>query len=311
MKFRAIAAGVALAIAAVSFAWAQEGRTAAPPRAPVKRIVMTWVPPYAIAASQTQLTSLFGGFGPANALTHLALQFWKPTAAGGLTRVTPSSGTITDAKVTEFVTWGHSNGVKVLLTVFNGDGGWDWAAAKNAFATHRGTFTKALVKEMQRLNLDGIDVDFEGPEMTPTTDDQTTYVAFVAALTKAVHKDGKVVNVNSFSYIWNAPNQSWWADLFPHVDSLNSMGYESIGINGPTWQAYAAQRAAAGKNVAKLILGVPSYESVWLGDDAVTQIQWFVGKKQKLGVGIWDAQNSVTPWQTAPIWSRLKQIRDQ
>src|SRR6058998_3241089 len=44
-----------------------------------KRPVMTWVPPYAVSQCKARLTESFGGRGMKDALTHLGLQFWKPT----------------------------------------------------------------------------------------------------------------------------------------------------------------------------------------------------------------------------------------
>lgn len=277
-----------------------------------ERIVMTWVPPYGIAASEAQLDALYGGAGPGNALTHLGLQFWLPTTAGDLVR-DDSSGVISDAKVAEFVDWGHAHGIKVLLTVYNADPDWNWALAKGAFGDHRVKFVNALVAEMERLGLDGIDVDLEGPEMDPTADDKAKYIAFIRTLRNKVRAKGKFLTLDSFPYIWNAPNQTWWPELFPHVDALTSMGYTELGVHAPDWQAYSAQRAAAGpaRNIAKLIIGVPSYESVWLGDAAVTHLQWFVPARRKVGIGIWDAQNQAAAWKTRAVWSRLRQIREQ
>ena len=277
-----------------------------------ERIVMTWVPAYGIAASEAQLDALYGGAGPGNALTRLGLQFWLPTAAGGLAR-DDSSGAITNAKIQDFVDWGHAHGIKVLLTVYNANPQWNWALAKGAFGDHKVKFVNELIAEMEALGLDGIDVDLEGPEFDPTPDDKAKYIAFIRTLRNKVHAKGKFLKLDSFPYIWNAPNQTWWPDLFPLVDALTSMGYADLGVNGPTWQAYDAQRAAVGPQrfIAKLIIGVPSYESVWQGDAATTQLQWFVPARRKVGVGIWDAQNEAAAWKTKPVWSRLKQIRDQ
>jgi len=129
------------------------------------RMVVTWVPPYSLLVTRQRLRALYGGSGPRNAIPHLALQFWVPSADGGLARAS-SAGTISDATVREYVTWAHANGIRVLLCVYNADGAdWDWALAKNAFATNRSKFVAELVAEMQAFKLDGIDVDLEGPEL--------------------------------------------------------------------------------------------------------------------------------------------------
>jgi hypothetical protein len=130
-------------------------------QAPLPRMVMTWVPPYDITTSAVRLRGFYTDSGPRNALTHLGLQFWTPSATGGLRRVT-RYGPITNARIQQFVDWGHANGIKVLLCVFNGEDGWDWNLAKNAFITNREKFITALVTQMQARGLDGIDVDLEG-----------------------------------------------------------------------------------------------------------------------------------------------------
>ena len=56
-----------------------------------------------------------------------------------------------------------TNNVQVLLCVYNGfKDGWNRDLAKSAFDTHRKQFIAALVSETVRLQLDGVDIDFEG-----------------------------------------------------------------------------------------------------------------------------------------------------
>ena len=58
---------------------------------------------------------------------------------------------------------GRTHNVRLLLCVYNGyKDGWNWELAKNAFVTHRKQFIAALVSETVRLQLDGVDIDFEG-----------------------------------------------------------------------------------------------------------------------------------------------------
>jgi GH18 family chitinase len=247
-----------------------------------------------------------------NGITHLGLQLWVPSADGGLER-SSHYGAISDASIKQFVRWGHSKGIKVMLTVYNGDNGWDWNLATNAFDTNKAKFVKALVAEMKHMGLDGIDVDLEGPGVD-AADHQTAYINFIKALRKALRADGKVLTVDSFHYIWNAPNQTWWPQLFPLVDGITSMGYDDLGVHGTGYQAYDFQKMTAGRWVHKLMIGTPSYSANWLGDDAQTQVNWFL-HAGTVGMGIWDAQMGVqvgvTAWQTPGIWKVLKKIRAQ
>jgi hypothetical protein len=45
---------------------------------------MTGLPPYAFEKCRKRLDENVDGFGPKDALTHLALQFWQPTRDGGV-----------------------------------------------------------------------------------------------------------------------------------------------------------------------------------------------------------------------------------
>ena len=48
---------------------------------------MTWVPPYATSKCLDRLNESFGGMGMKNGLTHLGIQFWRPSEKGKIKRV--------------------------------------------------------------------------------------------------------------------------------------------------------------------------------------------------------------------------------
>lgn len=307
MKLKAFA-GLGLALALCLLLSAQ--RHAAAAEATASRMVKTWVAPYAIDASYARLTERYDGIGPADGLTHLGLQFWVPSEDGGLER-SSRYGKITNRQIATFRRWGRANGVKIMLTVYNGEWGWDWALAKKAFGDNRAKFANALVDEMQARNLDGIDIDLEGPGLDATADEKAQYVAFIKTLRNRLRPLGKELVLDSFSYVWNAPNTTWWPDLLPLVDGLVSMGYQEIGRGADDWRSYAWQRKAAGKHARKLLLGMPSDLDYWLGKTAAQQIAWVVPAKRKVGIAIWDAQNPAAAWRTRTVWKKLKTIREQ
>jgi hypothetical protein len=270
---------------------------------PYARPVTTWVAPYAVKKSKIQLDQIPG---VRDALTHLALQFWVPTKSGGVELVKKQEATAT--AVAELRDWGHAGGVRVVLCVYNADGGkWDWPLARATFADHRDVFVKNLLAEVDRLGLDGVDVDLEGNGSFEA--DKTPFVAFVTSLSKQLHDRGKHLSVDTFSYEWNAPNQKWWPDLLPLVDGLTTMGYESIGATAGEWRGYAAQRDAAGKFAAKLQIGMPSSKDAWRGNTAIDHLAW-VQKDGKTGVAIWDGQIRNDAWIKPEVWLTLKSIRD-
>jgi hypothetical protein len=272
---------------------------------PSPRMVMTWVPPYGIDKCRTRLHEDVGGLGPKDALTHLALQFWIPTRAGRVEKTT-RYGEIGDAVVIEFRDWAHQHGIRAMLCVYNSVESWDWTLAQAGFAEHREEFVRALVAEMERLGLDGIDIDLEGSGDFESS--KESYLAFIRDLAPRVHGLKKQLTVDSFAYKWNAPNQTWWADLFPQVDGVNSVGYERIGANATEWRAYAAQKAAAGDNASKLLIGLPGSKADWLGNTAAEHMDW-ITKDSSVGVAIWDARFTAPYWQTPDAWKSLAKMR--
>ena len=133
------------------------------PNRPAKtnRFVMTWVPPYAVEKCAVRLQETYDGIGMKDALTHLGLQFWVPTTDGGIARTGKPDQT-GDAAIARLRVWGRTNGVRVLLCVYNGGKSWDWSLARAGFAEHPEKFSDALLAEVNRLQLDGVDLDFEG-----------------------------------------------------------------------------------------------------------------------------------------------------
>ncbi len=270
-----------------------------------RRLVMTWVPPYAVAKCKARLQESYNGVGMKDALTHLGLQFWVPTPEGGLIRTGRTNET-SDTAIAELRDWGRAHGVSVLLCVHNGVRSWDWSLARAAFSDHPDKFIDALLAEVNRLQLDGVDIDFEG---NGTQDaDKDAFVAFISRLARRLHAEGRHLTVDTFAYKWNAPNQSRWPDLLPHVDGLTTMGYAETGSKASGWQSYAFQKAAAGKHSGKLMIGLPSHESEWLGNELKEHLQW-LKTSGEVGVAIWDAQLRSSAWRQPAVWRALGEIR--
>ena len=271
---------------------------------PTSRIVMTWIPPYDIDKCRARLRQDVDGLGPKDALTHLGLQFWIPTRAGGVEKAPHYQ--ISDATITDIRDWAHQHHIRVMLCIYNYVDSWDWSLAQTAFAEHREEFARALVAEMERLGLDGIDIDLEGNGDFKSS--KEPFLAFIRELSTRVHALHKHLTVDSFCDKWNAPNQSWWADLFPLVEAVNSMGYEYTGAHASEWRAYAAQKAAAGENASKLLIGVSGAKPNWLGNTTAEHMDWIL-KDDKVGISVWDARFSAPYWQTPECWKALKQMR--
>ncbi|MBT7651410.1 MAG: hypothetical protein HN553_10580 [Opitutae bacterium] len=267
---------------------------------------MTWVPSYATEICRDRLDESFGEVGLKNGLTHMGLQFWRPTEEGRIGLVDDFKP-IYDSTIINFRKWGQTHGIKVLLCIYNGTrDGWNWNLAKNAFETHRKQFIKTLVSETVRLNLDGVDIDFEGKGKLDG--DTEVFVSFIKELSSALKAKGKELTVDSFAYKWNAPNQGWWKLLLPYVDALHVMGYSETGSKSTSWRSYDFLKAAAGKYSSKLLIGVPSHASNWEKASVQEHLEWIV-TDPSVGLAIWDAQLKDSKWRTQEIWQTISRIR--
>lgn len=293
------------------------------------REVMSWVPPYAIEECKAALQSDFGGVSPGDALTRIGLQFWVPTATGGVVKTT-DYGLIPDSDVSWFRDWGHARGVEVLLCVFNAEGGtWDWGLAVSAFGSNTSTFVSNLVLTVESFGLDGVDVDLEG-QVAPTLADRSAFKLFLELLSTELKARGKVLTVDSFhSPIFNAPNMSWWEDWAGIVDHVHTMGYDDLyeGSTQTLWsldeqlfryswqQAYGVEEA--GLRPEQVAMGLPGWTATWgfggRGPDVLSHIhECIYDCAVPASVCIWDLQltgtSGATNWRSAVVWETLAQL---
>lgn len=284
-----------------------------PKSQPTQRAVMTWVAPYAVDKSKARLGESFDGVGMKDALTDLGLQFWQPSSDGKSVERVQRGGDTSDAAVAELRDWGRAHGVRVLLCVYNYNTtteSWDWPWARAAFAEHPQEFASSLIAEVERLQLDGIDLDLEG--QGSLDGDKEAYLRFVRDLSARLRARNKRLTIDTFAYVWHAPNQSWWRDLFPLVDGINSMGYEEIGAGAgagnEAWRSFSAQEVASGSDVGKLMLGMPGYKDEWQGKPALAQLRW-LRDHGRAGLSVWDSQLDGSTWRTREAWQTVREIR--
>lgn len=294
--------------------------------------VVGWVPPYAMDKAMEGLNAT-PGVGAS--LTRLGLQFWNPTADGKGVVLAPIDNTgkpVTPADVKRFRDWARERNIPVLLTVYNNSqviGKWDWALARNAFINQRAAFTQALVAEMDKYQLDGIDLDLEGEGSFEA--DREPYAHFVRELSKQLKARGKLLTIDSFhSPCANAPNMAWWPDWKGQVDAIHSMGYADL-YEGSTetftppgqkaceggahifkysWQLQHGLKAGYAKD--QIVLGLPTWVDTWgqggLGSDAASHIR----EVRALGAGIalWDMQLDSPGWRREATWNEVRKLRE-
>ena len=295
--------------------------------------IIGWVPPYGIDASTTALNT-----NPkiGQSLTRIGLQFWNPGADGRSVVFAPidQTGKQVDAQsVIQLRDWAKARKIQVLLTVYNNSqviGKWDWPLAKRAFKDNRTAFITALVAEMERYKLDGIDLDLEGEGNFD--EDHVAYAAFVKALSKVVHAKGKILTIDSFhSPCANAPNMRWWADWKGQIEEIHSMGYQDLyeastdtfTPNGQaiceggahifkySWQLQYAMKAGFRKN--QILMGMPTWLDKWGKKDEETDPVSHVREIQALGVGfaLWDLQLPSPAWRSDATWDAIRVTRDK
>ena len=100
-----------------------------------------------------------------NGLTHLGLQFWRPSEKGKL-KIVDDFKPIDESTIINFRKWGKTHNVRVLLASIMDTKKVELGLAKNAFHMHRKQFIQTLVSETIRLQLDGVDIDFEERHQT-------------------------------------------------------------------------------------------------------------------------------------------------
>lgn len=277
--------------------------------------VMSWVPPYSIAQAQAAAQADFGTCDATDGLTRVGLQFWTPNADGSIKYANHEWYTPTDSDVVWWKNWCDTNGIECLLTIYNNTGSWDWDLARSAFASNRTVFVTALISEMDRLNLDGIDLDLEG--IGNLDADRSAFDQFVHDLWIELDARGKILTIDSFHYIWNAPNQNWWSDWIGEVDKIHSMGYEDLYESGTSYQPYSFQQGAgyaAGYPGDAVLMGMPSYVASWgsssgRGTTAQAHVQEVrYDLAETTGIAIWDLQ--LSQWQNSALWCEIKGLKE-
>lgn len=289
------------------------------------REVLSWVPPYDVARGLRNLETNLGTHSPQNVLTHLALQFWRPTPSGALVY---ESG-VGDGDVADFRALTDQYGILLMLTVYNNNQqnpGWDWSLARQAFDDARSEFVTALVDEVVRLGLDGVDVDLEG--LNGHEEDREAFGVFIRELGAELHALDKQLTVDSFhSPCFNAPNMAWWEDWVGYVDHVHSMGYSQMyEANEQTFDDCPADPSAANEPFFKysyhraygreagfsdrvVSVGLPASNS-WGGSDLESHLRDILELDDPASICIWDFSLSGSAWRQTDTWALVREIRD-
>lgn len=269
--------------------------------------VISWIPPYAVDQAVTKLKEpkVLDG------LSHIALQFWVPSGTSVVKGKYEAEGQFNDDKIREIRDIARAKNVKALLCVYNGENGWVWSLATTAMSSPE-VFSQSLIDEMNRLDLDGIEIDLEGPNVGG---DGAVFINFIKVLSAKLKPLGKDLTLASFHSEYHTPGPRHWEQLLPYVDGITTMGYAEIGANATTsvdpsifQPKYAQQKALASSAPEKLMIGMPSYMDSWQGNSAQEQVDW-VKNDGVVGLAMWDLQLQNSAWNTDAIWDAIAEIR--
>jgi hypothetical protein len=269
-----------------------------------------------------------------SALSRVGLQFWNISSKGSV-----SLSNSTTADVQWFVNWGKQNNIKILLTVVNygldehNYNGFDWTLVRAAcYGTQGNILISNLLSEVDKYDLAGIDLDFEGEygQGGPfTNDDKMKYAVFVNNLCDSLHSRGKLCTIDSYpDNQWGAPKPDWWSSWKDRIDAIHTMGYTSSYWSSPTEESYQGQQnlaIKAGISPQKLLMGMPMWVDKWAGSDSnigttnVDNLNFIHNCLQyQTGIALWDIHTpvgvikgtSTHPWSTGAVWQLIKAIHD-
>ncbi len=193
-----------------------------------------------------------------------------------------------------------------------------------------------LVVEMDRLQLDGIDIDLEGNGSLEQ--DRESLALFVDALSAALKHRRKLLTVDSFhSPCFNAPHMGWWDDWKGRVDAIHSIGYGDLYEGStesftPEGQSRQCMGGAAifrfswqvswgtthGFQPVQILLGLPGGRYEWgsggMGSSLLAHLEEV--SAEGAGICIWDVSGisgSVRDpgWGSEEAWSALKKFTNK
>ncbi|MFI7597518.1 glycosyl hydrolase family 18 protein [Actinoplanes sp. NPDC049681] len=184
-------------------------------------------------------------------LTHINYAFALPNGNGTLQPIENTS------KLSQLVSLGHQNNVKVSLAIGGwndgNDSGFESLASSSGSRT---TFVTSVMSVVNQYGLDGIDIDWEYPD--PGTSG-TNYTALMQQLGTALHNQGKLLTAAVVSEGGTADGVQ--PAVFGVVDWLNIMAYDGGSPHANyDWSINSVDFwKGRGLPASKAVLGVPFY----------------------------------------------------
>ncbi len=190
--------------------------------------------------------------------------FYQVNASGTLSAPSSPSATLTDV-----ANKARTNSSKIFLGINDGAGD-GTTNFKNmaATASGRNNFIKSVMNTVRQNNLDGVDVDWEFPSTSNSTD--ITFTALMKELSDSLHRDGRyylscAITAGKYAGGYRDAIRS---EIFPYVDFFNIMAYDDFSTTVPYkhHSDYALAQTCLNywlntrsMPAAKCVLGVPCY----------------------------------------------------
>ncbi|MFZ5917333.1 MAG: glycosyl hydrolase family 18 protein [Chloroflexota bacterium] len=190
--------------------------------------------------------------------------FWYQVLADGSLRAFAGAQ---DAALLELA---RTHGLRVLPTVMNDFDG-ARVAALLADETTREAHIQTVLELVERLDYDGIEIDYEALPAESRDD----FSAFIEALAAALHEKGRLLSIavhpkTSDKGSWHGPESQDWPRLGAAVDAFKIMVYEyhwrssSPGPIAPLdWADAVLTYAESAVPAEKIWLGLPFYGRDW------------------------------------------------
>lgn len=153
---------------------------------------------------------------PYDKLTHINVSFAEVDANGNV-------GLSNTNFLDQVVTLAHQNNVKVLMSIGGGATPDGFYPVLLASTTKRNAFINSLLTFTELHDLDGLDIDLEGSDIT------ADYDAFVLALGDSLHEESK--EITAALATWSGGNVS--SNVLAMYDFINIMAYDHTGPWNP------------------------------------------------------------------------------
>jgi spore germination protein len=147
---------------------------------------------------------------------------------------------------------------------------------------HRASNIDAIVALVERMDYDGIDIDYESFPLS-TRDD---FSNFIETLSPRLHANGRLLSIavhakTADQAVWESASAQDWSRLAPAVDSFKIMTYDYTSgssrdpgpIGPPVWAGDVLAYAATVMDLSKVRLGLHFYGYRWQRGDVVA-VTW-------------------------------------